>query len=218
MVPAWLATTSPAPASGTWCMPETSTRKYFSYSGRSSGISTDSVRSGSNPNSSISYSPAIRRRTNARAPARRRSHFSGSWRSQEVGSAIVLTAHRGQRLSRRVPRPEAEIGVHPGGVGDPTVGQLADRRQFAALPDQGAHVRQHRRRHREREPAEPADRLGQVDRTLAGNVVHDRAARLGPAGAYGSTQNRSADQRGRRTARRRLGGGTGQIGSDRAGG
>src|SRR5262245_4845360 len=197
MVPAWLATTRPAPTSGMWCMPDTSTRKYFSYSGRSSGISTVSVRSGSNPNSSTSYSPLIRRRTNASAPATRRSHFSGSWRSQAVDSAIAVATHRGQRGGRGVLRLEAELGAHPGGVGDPAVGQLADRRQLAAPADERAHERNQRRQHRERGPAESADRLRQVDRAVAGDVVHDRAPGLDPARAHGPGWWRHRDRYGR---------------------
>ena len=46
-VPEWLATTSAPPSAGMFSMPFTSTRKYFSYSGRSSDIRTWSVSSSS---------------------------------------------------------------------------------------------------------------------------------------------------------------------------
>ncbi len=39
-VPEWFATMRAPPSAGTFSMPRTSTRKYFSYSGRSNGSST----------------------------------------------------------------------------------------------------------------------------------------------------------------------------------
>ena len=54
MVPEWLATTSAPPTSGTLSSPRVSTRNHLSYSGRSGGSSTCSVRSGSKPKSSTS--------------------------------------------------------------------------------------------------------------------------------------------------------------------
>jgi hypothetical protein len=52
-VPEWFATISAPPAVGMLDSPMVSTRNHFSYNGFSGGISTFSVRSRSNPNSSI---------------------------------------------------------------------------------------------------------------------------------------------------------------------
>jgi hypothetical protein len=51
-VPEWFATTSAAPVSGTLSSPRVSTRNHVSYSGRSGGSRTCSVRSASKPKSS----------------------------------------------------------------------------------------------------------------------------------------------------------------------
>ncbi len=52
IAPAWLATSSAPPSAGMFSTPCTSVRNQLSYSGRSAGTATWSVRSGSKPNSS----------------------------------------------------------------------------------------------------------------------------------------------------------------------
>src|SRR4051794_3796364 len=77
-VPEWLATTSAPPTSGMFSIPRVSTRKYFSYNGRTAASNTCSVRSASKPKSSIGYSPVTRRRRKASAPATLRSQSGSS--------------------------------------------------------------------------------------------------------------------------------------------
>src|SRR3982750_3445649 len=108
-VPEWLATTSPPPVVGTFFRPWLSTRNHFWKNGRSNGSRRWSVRSGSKPNSSVSYSPVMRRRTNSRPPASCSSQPGGVaggtyWSSSSGRSGITRAsgiAHRPETGSRR---------------------------------------------------------------------------------------------------------------------
>src|SRR6476646_2214709 len=76
--PAWFATRRAPPSRGRLWVPITSVRNQVWYSGRSSGTSTFSVRSGSKPKSSTSYSPVSRRRQKSTASASCRCHSEGT--------------------------------------------------------------------------------------------------------------------------------------------
>src|SRR5947209_9904387 len=103
-VPEWLATTSAPPTSGMFSIPRVSTRKYFSYNGRTAASSTCSVRSASKPKSSTGYSPVTRRRMNASAPATLRSQSGIAASAWACCSCVRCSSHRPSATTERAQR------------------------------------------------------------------------------------------------------------------
>src|SRR3954454_5862797 len=100
-VPEWFATTSAPPTSGMFSSPRVSTRKYFSYNGRTPASSTCSVRSGSKPKSSNVQSPVTRRRMNASAPATLRSQSGSSACACACWSCVRCSSHNPSATTER---------------------------------------------------------------------------------------------------------------------
>src|SRR3954454_23159578 len=112
-VPEWFATTSAPPTSGMFSMPRVSTRKYFSYNGRTAASSTCSVRSASKPKSSIGYSPVTRRRRKASAPATLRSQSGSSASACACCSCVRCSSHSPSATTERLQRvPSAATSLH----------------------------------------------------------------------------------------------------------
>src|SRR3954454_1665972 len=112
-VPEWFATTSAPPTSGMFSMPRVSTRKYFSYNGRTAASSTCSVRSASKPKSSIGYSPVTRRRRKASAPATLRSQSGSSASACACCSCVRCSSQSPSATTERRQRvPSAATSLH----------------------------------------------------------------------------------------------------------
>src|SRR5438270_9915679 len=112
-VPEWLATTRAPPTSGMFSRPRVSTRKYFSYNGRTAASSTCSVRSGSKPKSSTGYSPVTRRRRNASAPATFLSQSGIAASTSAWCSCVRCSSHSPSATTERVHRvPSAATSLH----------------------------------------------------------------------------------------------------------